>query len=183
MGSANIGCGERSYRQPIERYSIRDPCLASSLSSHESMNDHHIVTREMGKIRIYLAPRDRVPASGFWDRLSAKPIYREIIKAAKADGLNNASAFMTHFGFTNGGKIHAEGAETPNPNLTMCVELIDHKDKLEEFCRRHGSMLKGKTIVYKHVEHWTMHATELVEKDASPNEVIDGDKNGLRGKS
>jgi H+/Cl- antiporter ClcA/PII-like signaling protein len=148
--------------------------FARSPSNHESMKDHHIVTREFGKIRIYLAPRDRVPVSGFWDRLNAKPIYRELIKEAKKDGLNNAAAFMTHFGFTNGGKIHTDGAETPNPNLTMCVELIDHKDKLEAFCRQHGALLKGKTIVYKHVEHWDIRTGELVEKDASPSEVIDG---------
>jgi PII-like signaling protein len=152
----------------------RLPFFSSPSSNHETMKDHHIVTREMGKIRIYLTPRDRIPASGFWDRLNAKPIYREIIKAAKKDGLNNAAAFMTHFGFSNGGKIHAEGAEMPNPNLTMCVELIDHKDKLEAFCHRHGAMLKGKTIVYKHVEHWDIRGGELVEKDASPDEVIDG---------
>ena len=158
----------------LSEFVERLPFLASVPSNPESMKDHHITTREMGKIRIYLTPRDRIPASGFWNRLNPKPIYREIIKAAKKDGLNNASAFSTHFGFTNGGKIQAEGTEMPNPNLTMCVELIDHKDKLEEFCRRHGALLKGKTIVYKHVEHWDIRGGELVEEDASPNEVIDG---------
>jgi len=150
------------------------PFLGRAPAQFTSMKDHHIVTREIGKIRIYLTPRDRTPASGLWDRINAKPIYREIIRAAKKDGLNNASAFTTHFGFTNGGKIHTGGAETPNPDLTMCVELIDHKDKLEEFCRRHGAMLKGKTIVYKHVEHWDVRGSELIEQDASPDEVIDG---------
>lgn len=154
----------------------RLPAFLRPSSNQETMKDHHIVTREIGKIRIYLTPRDCVPASGFWDRLNAKPAYREIIKAAKKDGLNNAAAFMTHFGFTNGGQVHAEGAETPNPNLTMCVELIDHKEKLETFCRQHGTLLKGKTIVYKHVEHWDIRSGELVEKDAFPNEVIEGQK-------
>ncbi|MBN2234434.1 MAG: DUF190 domain-containing protein [Opitutales bacterium] len=114
--------------------------------NHDNMKDHHIVTSELGKIRIYLTPRDRLPAKGVWDKINAKPIYREIIRAAKADGLNNAAAFMTHYGFSNGGRVQSEGVETSNPDLTMCVELIDHKDKLEAFCRLHGDLLKGKTI-------------------------------------
>ena len=140
------------------------------------MKNHHIVSHEIGKIRIYLTPRDRVAAKGFWDKLNAKPIYREIIKAAKQDGLKNAAAFMTHFGFTNGGKVQEQGAEMANPHLTLCVELIDHKDVLEEFCRKHGELLKGKTIVYKHVEHWDVRGSDLVEEDASPDEVLDGAK-------
>lgn len=147
--------------------------VATSLN-HESMKDHHIVSNELGKIRIYLTPRDRVPTKGFWDKLNAKPIYREIIQAAKKDGLMNAAAFTTHFGFTNGGKVQSEGVETINPNLTLCVELIDHKDRLEKFCRNHGALLQGKTIVYKHVEHWDVRGSKLTEKDASPDEVIDG---------
>jgi H+/Cl- antiporter ClcA/PII-like signaling protein len=159
---------------PLADVVDRLPAIFRSSSNPEPMKDHHIVTREIGKIRIYLTPRDRAPADGFWNRLNAKPVYREIIKAAKRDGLTNAAAFMTHFGFTNGGKIHTEGAETPNPNLTMCVELIGEKEKLETFCHHHGAMLKGKTIVYKHVEHWDIRSGQLVEEDASPNELIDG---------
>lgn len=154
----------------------RLPTFGESPATHENMKNHHIVSHEIGKIRIYLTPRDRVAAKGFWDKLNAKPIYREIIKAAKQDGLKNAAAFMTHFGFTNGGKVQEQGAEMANPHLTLCVELIDHKDVLEEFCRRHGELLKGKTIVYKHVEHWDVRGSDLVEEDASPDEVLDGTK-------
>ncbi|MEO6995820.1 MAG: DUF190 domain-containing protein [Lacunisphaera sp.] len=145
-------------------------------SSSTMKNTHHIVSKEMGKIRIYLTARDRVPATGFIGRLSAKPVYREIISSAKKDGLHSAVVFTSHHGFSNGGRVRSDDPETANAHLTLCVELIDHKDKLEEFCRQHGALLKGRSIVYKHVEHWAMHETNLVEKDASPNEVIDGDK-------
>ncbi len=154
----------------------RRPDSSTPPPTSEAMQDHHIVTHDIGKIRIYLTPRDRVAAHGFWDKLGAKPLYREIVKAAKRDGLRNAAAFMTHFGFTGGGTVQALGAETANPDLTLCVELIDSKDRLEEFCRRHGELLKGKTIVYKNVEHWDVRAAGVVEEDASPDEVIDGDK-------
>ena len=109
-------------------------------------DNRHIVTREMGNIRICLTPRDRLPATRLWDRLNSRPIYRETINAAKKDGLQSAAAFMTHYGFSNGGKVHASGAEVANPNLTLCVELIDHKDALEAFCKRHARLLKGLTM-------------------------------------
>jgi PII-like signaling protein len=142
---------------------------------NSSIMKHEISSREMGKIRIYLTPRERTGAVGFWGSLNAKPLYRTIINAAKKDGLRNAAAFMSHYGFSDHGKVHAHDVEIINPNLTLCVEIIDHKDKLEEFCRKHGDLLKGKTIVYKHVEHWDIGPKVLIERDASPNTLVDGE--------
>lgn len=144
-----------------------------------SMSTHHIVSREMGKIRIYLSPRDRRASRGWLSRLSSKPHYREIIMAAKADGLRNAAVFMTHYGFSAGGRIEREGIESPNPDMVLCVEIIDRRRALEDFCHRHALLLEGKTIVYKHVEHWALHDGALSENDSSPDEVIDGDKTAL----
>lgn len=138
---------------------------------------HEITSQEMGKIRIYVTPREKA-ATTFWQKLKAKPLYRDIINAAKGDGLMNASAFMTHYGFSNHGPIHVDGTEATNPNLTLCVEIIDHKDKLEAFCRNHGKLLQDKVVVYKHVEHWDVKPGKVVENDASPDEVIDGLKAG-----
>lgn len=147
---------------------------SNSLSPDSMKHKHHIIPLEMGKIRIYLTPRERMPAEGLMSRLSAKPIYREIIHAAKKDGLTSAVAFMTHYGFSNGGKIKAEDPELIGQNhLTLCVEIIDRKTSLENFVRHHGALLQGKTIVYKHVEHWSISDLQLVERDASPSEVVD----------
>lgn len=118
---------------------------------------HRIVAREMGKIRIYLMPRERAGPPGWLGRFTARPVYRELIRAAKEDGLHSAVAFAAHHGFSNGGPIRAGRVEAPDGGLTLCVELIDRKDRLEEFCRRHAALLAGRSIVYKHVEHWSLH--------------------------
>jgi H+/Cl- antiporter ClcA/PII-like signaling protein len=131
---------------------------------------HKIAATEMGKVRIYLMPSEKVKASGLWNKLSSKPIYREIIAAAKKDGLINANAYSAHHGFTNSGRVEAQDTEMGNPRLTMCVELIDHKDKLEQFCRKHGDLLKDKVIVYKHVEHWSVQASKLIEEEVVTDE-------------
>ncbi|HVU33826.1 MAG TPA: DUF190 domain-containing protein [Opitutaceae bacterium] len=147
--------------------------------SSQMNKQHRIVSRELGKIRIYLTPRERVAATGLWDRLNPRPVYREIINAAKKEGLQSAVAFMTHYGYSNGDKVRGHEMESANNRLTLCVEIIDQKTRLEAFCRHHGALFKDRTIVYKHVEHWAVHEEGLIEEDGSPDEVVDGDETPL----
>lgn len=162
-----------AYARAIDR--VFGPSPSTNSPSDSMKATHHIVSHEMGKIRIYLGPRDRMPSKGLLGRLGARPVYREIIAAAKKAGLHSAIAFTSHHGFSNGGRVGSAGTEGGDGNLTLCVEIIDHKDALETFCRSHGALLKGRPVVYKHVEHWTLNDGDLRERDASPDEVIDGD--------
>jgi H+/Cl- antiporter ClcA/PII-like signaling protein len=119
------------------------------------MARHTLAHKDIGMIRIYLKPREK--AVGVGRRfLGARLLYRELVMQAKAAGIMNATAHHTHFGYSNRGKLEDEGYEVPNPDLTMCVELIAPRPDLEEFCRTHGELLKHKVIVYKHVEHWNV---------------------------
>jgi PII-like signaling protein len=164
-----------SFLRGIEPLDISEDenAFSNSNTADSDTMKHQITSQEMGKIRIYVTPSQKTEAKGLWQKLNAKPLYRAIINAAKKDGLMNASAFMTHYGFSGGGKVQAAGAEMQNPNLSLCVEIIDQKDRLETFCRQHGRMLQGKVIIYKHVEHWDVAPGKLEEADASPNEPID----------
>jgi hypothetical protein len=56
--------------------------------------------REVGMLRIYLKPSDKVGPRRF---RGAKPFYRELIRTAKADGIINAVAQNMHYGFSNRG--------------------------------------------------------------------------------
>ena len=82
----------------------------------------------------------------------------------------NAIAYTGQHGFTNRGHVETRDPESGSMRLPMCLELVDHKDKLEEFCRKHGDLLKGKVIVYKHVEHWSILAHKLVEEEVVSDE-------------
>ena len=109
--------------------------------------------REVGMLRIYLKPSDKIGSRRFW---GAKPLYRELIRTAKADGIINAVAQHTHYGFSNRGPIRENGSEIADPHLTIYVELVGDRDQLDLFCRRHGDLLGDKVIVYKQLEHWTI---------------------------
>ena len=138
-------------------------------TNHSSENNmphkHKIAVTGMGKIRIYLTPMETIKGNGLWGKLNPKRVYQEIINAAKQDGLMNAIAYNGHHGFANKGHVQSRDPESLGSRLPMCVELVDHKDRLEEFCRKHGDLLKGKAIVYKQVEHWAVHDHKLTEEE------------------
>lgn len=129
--------------------------LKSKKESAFMSHPHPVTSRDIGMVRIYLKPNDRSPEAtkSFWN---ARPLYRELIHAARADGIMNATAHHTHFGYSNHGAVHQDGAEVSNPELTMYVELICARPKLEQFCAKHAALLAKKVIIYKHLEHWTL---------------------------
>ena len=133
---------------------------------------HKITQCEMGLLQIYLKPSDRRPrTAGFLGLMGSRPLYRELVDAARKDGFMNAVAHHTHYGFSNHGLVHFHNPETGNPSLTMCVELVGEKARLERFCHEHGELLRTKVILYKHIEHWTLHDSQLEEQDASAKDL------------
>lgn len=119
---------------------------------------HELTTEPIGLLRIYMKPSDRVPSKARRSLFGGKPLHRELIRLAKADGLTNAIAHHTTFGFSNQGPIADDGYELANPHLTLCVELVGTKEALEAFCRRHGTLLEDRVIVYKSVEQWRLRS-------------------------
>lgn len=126
---------------------------------------------EIGMIRIYMKPDDKAAKGSARTLWASKPLYRTLVMQAKADGIMNAVAHNTHYGYSNHGPVLEEGAELSNPHLTMCVELIGERDELERFCRQHGDLLANKVIVYKHLEHWSIGPAGVHHEDASPEEL------------
>lgn len=132
---------------------------------------HKVHAKEIGLVRIYVTQGERRRKPGIRGWLSSKPLYTELINAAKRDGVPHAVAHFSHCGYTNSGGVEGQGGDAPNPKLNMYVELIGPREKLEDFCRKHGDILKGKHIVYKHMEHWEIAHDEVLQSDASPSEL------------
>lgn len=130
-------------------------------------SNHRVRRRELGLVRIYLAPKERAPRRGLGGFLRSRPLYRDIIDAARRDGLMNAIAHPTHYGFSGTADIHARSTspEVTNESLMLCVELVGETDALERFCERHGDLLAGKVIVHKTVEHWHLEKGAVVVDD------------------
>lgn len=148
---------------------------ASTANGVEAMKvhrQHKVVGREVGQLRIYLnAAIKGKPVKGWRRLLGWSPLYRDLIAAAKADGILHATAHNTFHGYSGKQPIQSDNVETGNPRLTLCVELVDTRAKLEAFVKHHGDLLKDRVMVYKHVEHWHLHDHTLDEHDATPEEL------------
>jgi len=55
------------------------------------------------------------------------------------------------------------------------VELIAHRDELETFCRKHGDLIAGKIVVYKHMEHWDIGLNDALNVKEASQEELDVD--------
>ena len=118
------------------------------------MDKAGIIEQAFGKLQIYIKPKEKIQPENMLHRLRSRQLYRELVKLAKEEHLMNASVYQTHHGYSLHGRISSHHAELANEELSMCVELIDEKSKLEAFCLKHSELLKGKMIVFKPVEFW-----------------------------
>ena len=62
-------------------------------------------------------------------------------------------------------------SDMPNLSLNLCVELIAPREELELFAQKHADILKGKVLVYKHMEHWDIHHHAIKVSDADQVEL------------
>lgn len=115
----------------------------------------NINVQKMGKLRIYLRAGDRVKSKDFISRFFPKTVYWKLMKDARQEGIMNAHIFHTHTSYKSGGTIQHKTVEGDQSGLTVCLELVDEKQKLEVFFKKHSTVLKGKTVIFKEVEYWS----------------------------
>ena len=113
-------------------------------------------THSLGKLEIYIEPAHKVRHGErtFFRKMFPKSAYIHIIAEAKKDGIINASVHNTHSSYSIAGDIQKFSLEGDNSKLSMCVELIDKKEKLEHFFLKHKDLLRSKVVIYKEVEFW-----------------------------
>ncbi|GAA4786815.1 hypothetical protein GCM10023231_13640 [Olivibacter ginsenosidimutans] len=118
--------------------------------------ENKLKTHALGKLRIYIEPTHKVRHGerSLFRKLFPKSAYLHIISDAKKDGIMNASVYQTHSGYSNQGAIQQFSAEGDNSKLTLCIELIDSRERLEAFFLKHTQLLRSKVVIYKEVEFW-----------------------------
>lgn len=83
-----------------------------------------------------------------------KSAYLHIIQEAKKDGIMKASAYSTHASYAGDEDIQSFSADGDNSGVAMCVQIVDKKEKLQEFFYKHKDLLRGKVVIYREVEFW-----------------------------
>lgn len=113
------------------------------------MKNKITVEKSLGKLQIYFKPKEKVPSTGFMSSLRARQLYRKLVKYAKQEQLKNVSTYETH-----PESSYLIQKNNYSPHSGICVELIDNRDNLKLFCKKHAEILEGRMIVFKKVEFW-----------------------------
>ncbi|HVX48891.1 MAG TPA: DUF190 domain-containing protein [Chitinophagaceae bacterium] len=115
-----------------------------------------IKSHSLGKLEIYIEPAHKIKQGKrtLLRKLFPKSAYIHIISEAKKDGILNASVHQSRVGYSNNGHIQSYSIDGDNSKLSVCVELIDEKEKLEIFFLKHKDLLKNKVVIYKEVHFW-----------------------------
>jgi len=135
------------------------------------MDDHRITTHEIGHLCIYLTRNDHLPPQRWWQHIFPRSLSHEIIQAAKQNGILNATAHSPLHGFTGKGAIEQDHPEYSSPRLSIFVELVAERLKLEEFVLSHGALLADKIIVYKHIERWRVDNSHIQSHEIDTPEL------------
>ncbi|MHB1179903.1 MAG: DUF190 domain-containing protein [Daejeonella sp.] len=108
----------------------------------------------IGKLRIYMTTGEGIKSKSLLRKIFPTRKYLEIMQEAKESGIMNAHVFHTHAAVQKGGKMTHHSTEGDTSGLTVCLELVDEKVKLQQFFKTHKDMLKENTVIYKEVEFW-----------------------------
>lgn len=95
---------------------------------------------------------------GETDKIGRKPLYQEIVKAARREGMAGATALRGFLGFGANSRIHTSKVLRLSEDLPVVVEIVDAEEKIQEFLPVLEKMIgeglvtleKVKVIVYRH---------------------------------
>ena len=143
-------------------------------SGHNALHQQHAPhwpSRPVGLARIYLSPRDRTVAQGWWGKIFAPALSTSIVLAAKRAGIPHALVLSTRYGFTAGGPVRDDHPEYGAIALTCCVELMGDPADIQRFCADHLDLLAGRAVVFRHAESWELPANIASSNDAATTAV------------
>lgn len=95
---------------------------------------------------------------GETDKIGRKPLYQEIVKAARREGMAGATALRGFLGFGANSRIHTSKVLRLSEDLPVVVEIVDAEEKIQEFLPVLEKMIgeglvtleKVKVIAYRH---------------------------------
>ncbi len=92
------------------------------------------------------------------DKHDGQPVYQLIVEEARRFGLAGATAYRGILGFGAHSRIHSNKILRLSQGLPMVVEIVDSKDKIEDFLPWLDSVIKeglitmekAQVIAYRH---------------------------------
>lgn len=94
-------------------------------------------------LRIFIGESDR------WEH---KPLYEEIVRKARADGLAGATVLRGIEGFGANSHLHTARILRLSEDLPLVIEIVDTADKVDSFLGEIDHMITGGMVTVERVE-------------------------------
>jgi hypothetical protein len=116
-----------------------------------------IQARKTGMLLIFLRRWETAEPEKLIEKIFRPIKSRRIVAEAQRFGIQRAHLYYIKLHLEECGSIiEYEVAENnSNDKLLVCVELIDDKEKLEQFVLCNKKILNGKIVIFREVERWT----------------------------
>lgn len=121
---------------------------------HETLT---LLTEPAGILRIFMTSASRAQnrqQKPFGRLFQRRPLYRDIVHAARAAGFTCSNAHFSHYGFWRSGEIQQTLGEIPNTLLSVYVDILGDHEELKAFCLSHEALLKDTSLYFKSAESW-----------------------------
>lgn len=94
--------------------------------------------------------------TGEGDKVKGRPLYEEVVFGARKEGLAGATVTKGIMSFGASHSIHTMKIFALSSDMPIIVEIVDKKEKLEEFSKKVGDILdrskKGGMITLQQLE-------------------------------
>lgn len=116
-----------------------------------------IQAQKTGMLLIFLRRWETAEPEKFIEKIFRPIKSRKIVDEARRFGIQRAHQYYIKLHLEECGSIiEYEVAEnSSNEQLLVCVELIDNKEKIEQFVLYNKKILSGKIVIFREVERWT----------------------------
>jgi hypothetical protein len=116
-----------------------------------------IQARKTGMLLIFLRRWETAEPKKFIEKLFRPIMSRRIVSEAKRCGIQRAHLYYIKLHLEDGASIieYEVGENNSNEKLLVCVELLDEKEKLEQFVITNKKILNGKMVIFREIENWT----------------------------
>ncbi|MBW2273389.1 MAG: DUF190 domain-containing protein [Deltaproteobacteria bacterium] len=92
------------------------------------------------------------------DRWHGKPLYEAIVQQARKDHLAGATVLKGSMGFGAASRIHTAKVLALSEDLPVVVEIIDSKEKIDEFLPHLDEMVLDGLVTLERVQVLKYHA-------------------------
>jgi PII-like signaling protein len=107
---------------------------------------------DLAALRLYFPSSTRASRSRFWHHLSAPALAHHLLTVARRAGIEQAVLHRIDSGYLKGQRLTHHHPEAHDMTHPQCLELVDHRHKLQAFLEEHAEEIKKVRVLMFHGE-------------------------------